>query len=139
METVSSNSPACTYRTLEGNIQEFVLKEVSRRAVDELFDITEQNLQNAVGTETPTASAVLIDSSVGLQSLNYSMIRLRAMMSRFPAQKNGSIALLMPSNPLVRTVSLIMRSIAPVRIYAPHEREQAIAWLRSTMEASSKR
>jgi hypothetical protein len=137
---MSTPKPACIHRSLEGNIQEFVLTEVSRRAVDELFDITEQNLQNAVASDTPAvASAVLIDSSVGLQSLNYSLIRLRAMMSRFPDQRKGTIALLMPSNPLLRTISLIMRSIAPVRIYAPHEREQALAWLRQSVEATSRR
>ena len=84
------------------------------------------------------ATAVLIDSSVGPQSLNYSLIRLRAMMGRFPDQRKGSIAIILPSNPLVRTISLMMRTIAPVRIYSPQERDKALAWLRESIEVSSK-
>jgi hypothetical protein len=133
---MSASKPACIHRALEGNIQEFVLIEISRRALDELFDFTEQNLQAAaVDGNAEAASAVLIDSSIGPQSLNYSLFRLRAMMGRFPNQRKGSIAIIMPSNPLVRTISLMMRSIAPVRIYAPHEREQALAWLREQVSA----
>ena len=78
---MSNHTPACIHRVLEGNIQEFVLTEVSRRAIDELFDITEKNLREAaVNNPNDLANPVLIDSSIGIQSLNYSLIRLRGMM-----------------------------------------------------------
>lgn len=133
---MTTSNPACIHRVLEDNIQEFVFTEVSRRALDDMFDITEKSLREASENEGEAgAAAVLIDSSVGPQSLNYSLIRLRAMMGRFPGQRKAAIAIILPANPLVRTISLMMRPIAPVRIYTPQEREQALAWLRSTMEA----
>ena len=133
---MSADTPACIHRVLDGNIQEFVLTEISRRALDEMFDTTEKFLLEAVesGGSSAGSGAVLIDSSVGPQSLNYSLVRLRAMMGRFPGQRKAAIAIILPSNPLVRTISVMMRSIAPVRIYTPQEREKALAWLRERVQ-----
>jgi hypothetical protein len=134
------SKPACIHRVLDKNVQEFTMKEVSRRALDELFDITEQNLQASMDNDYPDlVRPVLIDSSVGVQSLNYSLIRLRAMVSRFPARRNGRIAIILPASPLIRTISMMMRPIAPMRIYAPHEREAALSWLTEPVEAGSHR
>jgi hypothetical protein len=137
---MSFDAPACVHRTLEGNIQEFVLKEVSRRALDELFDMTEKALSKlAPDQQSTTGYPVLIDSTVGLQSLNYAFIRMRTVVSKFPNQKQGRVALLLPSSPLLRTVAIIMRPLAPVRLYSANEREAALAWLREAISIPSPR
>jgi hypothetical protein len=131
------DAPACIFTILEGNIQEFVLTEVSRRAVDELFDLTERNLQEALSRNDSSALThpVLIDSHVGIQPLSYALVRLRVVMNKFPESRQGRIAIILPASPLIRNISMLMRPIAPMRVYTPQEREQAIAWLCSTMEA----
>jgi hypothetical protein len=133
------SKPACIHRTLDGNVQEFIFMEISRRAVDELFDLTEQQLQSALESgQSDIAGSVLIDSSLGLQSVNHSLFRLRGMIGRFPSQRQGRIALILPSSPLVRTIAMMMRPIAPMRIYMANEREAALTWLRSPIAANTK-
>ena len=136
---MSSQPPACTFRYLEGRIKEFVLTEVSRRAVDELFDLTEQIQREAASRNDLVTQSlpVLIDSSVGVQSLNYSMTRLRTVMSEFPETHKSPIAIILPIGPLLRTISVMMRPIAPMRLYIPQGRDEALAWLRARAEAQS--
>ncbi len=124
--------PACVYRLLEGGIKEFVLTEVSRRAVDELFDIADALSRNDISTfSQPT----LIDSRVGVPPVNHSLVRLRAMMANAPDVGKMSVALIFPQDPLLNVVAFISRSILPVRLYKPNERDMALEWLRSTIEA----
>jgi hypothetical protein len=135
---MTSNSTACVYRVLEDGIQEFVLTEVSRRALDEMFDITERVLNEAAARNdrADLAVPVLIDSSVGLQLLNYTFIRMRTLVNKFPARRTGRVALLLPSSPLLKTISIIMRPLAPIRIFGTDERDQAMAWLREAFTSS---
>jgi hypothetical protein len=135
---LTPKSPACIHRILDGHIQEFVLTEVSRRAVDELFDMTENALQGALENQiSDLVQPVLIDSAVGLQPINQSITRLCAMIQRFPSRKAGRIAMILPASPLARTIAMMMRPIAPMRIYMPNERDAALAWLREAVEASA--
>lgn len=128
------NTPVCLHRVLEGNIQEFVLTEVTRRAIDELFDTAESLLANAHARQdlSVIAGAFLLDSSVGILPLNYSFARARAMSQKFPTHPQSRTACLLPPSPLLRTVDLFLRSFGPLRVYSIHQREEALAWLRSS-------
>lgn len=131
------HDPVCTFRILEGGVKEFVLKEVSRRAVDSLFDMAEKVIGDAVSNNDLLALSqpTLIDSGIGLQPLNHSLLRLRALMIKFPETRKGSTAVILPASPLLKTLSVMMRPIASIRLYTPQERDQAQAWLLERAEA----
>jgi len=59
----------------------------------------------------------------------------RVVMKKFPDMGKGSVALIFPQDPLLNVVAFISRSILPVRLYKPNERDMALEWLRSTIEA----
>ena len=134
---MSAPTSACTFQYLDGRVKEFVLTEVSRRAVDELFDMAERMLHEALlrNDLLYLSQPTLIDSGVGTQPLNHSLARLHAMMDKFPQTRHGLIAITLPSSPLLKTLSVMMRPLAPMRIYTPQEREQALSWLLSSSEA----
>ena len=133
---MTPKAPACRHRVLDDGIQEFVLTQVSRHAVDELFDITEVLLSDvAKDANADLGAPVLIDSSVGLQALNHTMTRMRGLVNKFPARKQARIAIILPSTPLLRTIAMMMRPFATIRLYGAHEREAAIGWLRESVPA----
>jgi hypothetical protein len=127
----------CIYRVLEGPVKEFVLTEVSRRAVDALFDTAEKVMSEAVLNSDLLAlvQPSLIDSGIGLQPLNHSLHRLRLLLNKFPESRKSFMAVILPAGPLLKTLSVMTRPIAPIRLYTPQEREQALAWLRASIEA----
>jgi hypothetical protein len=129
--------PACTFRHIDGRIKEFVLTELSRRAIDDLFDIAESMLYEAtLKNDLPFLSQPsLIDSSIGTQPLNHSLVRLRAMMDKYPETRKGLVAIILPPSPLLKTLAFMMRPLAPMRIYTPQERDQALEWLLASTTA----
>ena len=130
-------SPACIYHVLEGHIQEFVLTEVSRRAVDELFNSVEGWLSEATKNNPSNLyNPILVDTRVGLQPINYAFIQMRPFVNKYPSIRKVRIAMIMPPSPLLGTVSMVMRSVTHVRVYKPTEREQALAWLRQPASPS---
>jgi hypothetical protein len=137
---VTSKS-ACIHRVLEGNIQEFVLMETSRRAVDELFDMAEKILADAHARNDMSviAGRFLLDSRVGILPLNYAFTRARLMAKKFPSHPQSRTALVFQSSPLVRTVDLVLRTFISMRLYGADERDAALAWLGERTEATSRR
>lgn len=82
---MTSNSSVCVYRVLDGDVQEFVLIEISRRAVNEMFDTTEKLLAEAAAQGKNLRQPVLIDSRIGLQPINHVIMRMRILVNIFPA------------------------------------------------------
>jgi hypothetical protein len=132
------DSPACIHNILEGNIQEYVFTEVSRRAIDELFFIIE-NLLIEAAKNNPAAMQypALVDSRVGIQPLNYAFIRMQPFIREYPSMRGSRVAMIVPPGPLIKTISMIMRSIAPVRFYSANEYERALTWLRDSVTTPS--
>jgi hypothetical protein len=137
---VTSQNPACIHHPLEGNVQEFVLIETSRRAVDELFALVETVESEALNND-PAHQAYpgLIDSTVGLLPLNYTFNRMYAVINKYPSIRRARVAILVSPNPLSKTISMMMRGLMSVRFYMPAEREQALAWLREDSKAAANR
>lgn len=136
---MTTDSPVCIHRTLEGNIQEFVLTEVLRRAVDELFAGVEIWLSEATKNNPANLyNPILVDTRLGLQPINYAFIQMRPFVIKYPSIRSVRIAMIMPPSPMIGTVSMIMRSVTHVRIYRPAEREQALVWLRESVEVQLK-
>jgi hypothetical protein len=138
---VTSKTPACIHRVLDGNVQEFVLTEASRQGVNELFDMAEKIMEDAHARHDMTiiAGRFLLDSSVGVLPLNYAFSRARQMASKFPSHPQARTALIFKSSPLTRTIDLFLRQLVSLRLYSVDERDQALAWLRAGAEAASKR
>jgi hypothetical protein len=134
---MTTTSSVCIYRVLDGDVQEFVLMEVSRRAVNEMFDITEKLLAEAAAQGKNIRQPVLIDSQIGLQPINHIIMRMRILVNIFPARRTSRVALIISPNPLSKTIAVLMRPFAPVRLYTPEERDQALAWLRAPIEQSA--
>jgi hypothetical protein len=131
---------ACLYHVLDGNVHEFILTEASRQALDEMFDITEKQLRDQVTSGAPElARSVLVDCSVGFPPINYALVRVKSLMKEFPGQQRMRSALILPSGPLLKALSIMLRPITPVRIYMPEDREAALAWLRTATPAVSQR
>jgi hypothetical protein len=130
-EMMSAPDSACIFRQIDGRVKEFVLTEVSRRAIQDLFDTAEATSSEAILNNDLAflSRPSLIDSSIGTQPFNYALVRLRAMMDKFPDTRKGLVAIILPSSPLLNTLSAMMRPLAPMRIYTPQQRNQALAWL----------
>lgn len=128
---MNTASPACVHRILDGKINEFILTETSRRALDDLFAIIE-NIQREAARDNLADhyNPSFIDSSVGLQPLNYAFKRMQPLMAQYPTMRRARVAILVPPNPLLTTASMIMRTVTFLRFYKLNEREQALAWLR---------
>jgi hypothetical protein len=125
------NTPACTHHLLEENIREFVFTEASRRAVDEMVDILERiQIEAANGNTADHAMPSLVDCTVGLQPLNYAFLKVRPLISKYPLMRRSRVAMLITPTPLLKTIDIVMRSIAPVRFYRADQRDMALAWLR---------
>ena len=135
---MSAAKPGCTYRLIDGRIKEFTLTDVSRRAVDDMFDIADMMLQEAIlNNNLPFLSLpTLIDSGIGTQPFNPALTRLRAMMEKFPEARKGYVAIILPPSPLFSTLGFMMRPLAPMRIYTPSQREQALTWLLQMSQSS---
>src|SRR5688572_9131005 len=116
---MSLNSPACIHRVLDGHIQEFVLAEASRVAVDELFDAAEQLMADAYAHNDMSiiAGRFLLDSSIGILPLNYAFTRARQMAKKFPSHPQSRTAFLFPSSPLTRTIDFSLRTLISVRFF----------------------
>jgi hypothetical protein len=117
-------------------VQEFVLQEVSRRAVNEMFDTIERVLSEAAAQGKNLRQPVLIDSQIGLQPINHVVMRMRILVNIFPARRTSRVALIIGPNPLSKTIAMLMRPFAPVHLYTPDERDQALAWLREAESAA---
>jgi len=110
-----AHDPVCKFRILEGRVKEFVLTEVSHRAVDALFDTADKILGDAALNKDLLAltQPSVIDSRVGLQPLNHALYRLRFMMNKFPETRKSFMAVILPAGPLLK----MTRPIAPIRLY----------------------
>jgi hypothetical protein len=127
------NTSACIHRLLEGNIREFTFTftEASRRAVDDMVEILEQlQIEAANGDRGDHSIPSLVDSTVGLQPLNYAFLKVKPLISKYPLMRRARVAMLVSPTPLLKTIDMIMRSVAPVRFYTADQREAALAWLR---------
>jgi len=96
-------------------LKNFVLTEVSHRAVDALFDTADKILGDAALNKDLLAltQPSVIDSRVGLQPLNHALYRLRFMMNKFPETRKSFMAVILPAGPLLK----MTRPIAPIRLY----------------------
>jgi hypothetical protein len=126
---------ACVYRLLEDGIHEHIFMEASCRAVDVFF----ANAINVLMKDPNDSAPALIDMSVGLPPVNYMLIGARDLARQLPERPNVPIALIVENHSLLQVLAIFMRSITVLRIYKPSERDQALAWLRASMETSSKR
>jgi len=136
-----TSKPACIHRVLEGNIQEFILTETSRKAVDELFDTAEKILGDAYACNDMSiiAGRFLLDSRVGILPLNYAFTRARQMAKKYPSHPQSRTALVFQSSPLTRTVDLVLRTFISLRLYGAEDRDAALKWLGEHVEAKSSR
>ena len=134
-------TPSCIHHVLDGNIHEFILTEATRLAVDELFDTAEQVMADAYAKQDTSVitGCFLLDSRVGILPLNYAFARAKLMTQKFPANASSRTACLFPASSLTKTVGFFLRSVAPVRIYGPDERDKALAWLREVSASASRR
>jgi hypothetical protein len=118
----------CEYHVLENGIHEFVMLEFSRAGVDAFIDaIDRMNMMIAPGIPRP----VLVDSSGGIQPLNYLFSRLRRAVIRKPGEQSSRLALILPSSRMAGMIGGMMR-IFPnlnLRIFLPEDRETAARWL----------
>src|SRR5688572_12533797 len=107
---MTTDAPACLHRVLEGKINEFVLTEASRRAIDEMFAIIE-NIQIEAAKNNPTDhyNPSFVDSSVGLQPLNYAFKRMQPLLTQYPTMRRARVAIIVSPNPLLNTVLMVMR------------------------------
>ena len=133
--------PACIHRVLEGNIQEFVLTETSRRAVDELFDTVENIMKDAYARNDMSiiAGRFLLDCRVGILPLNHAFARALSMTKNYPSHPQSRTACLFASGPLVKPIYYFLRRVVSVHIYGIDERDAALAWLSEPVEAKSGR
>src|SRR5689334_22757495 len=74
--------------------------------------------------------SVLVDSRVGIPPLNHIFARSRVMAEKFTPHPLSRSACLFPSNTLVRTMGLFLRTMINVRLYSANERDEALSWLR---------
>ena len=132
---MSEQQPACTYRVLDGNINEFVINEPSRRAVDFIFDKAIELLMQ----DPKKAYPGLIDARIGSLPLNYMLTRVREVARQFPRRTPARVVVLAEARPLVNAAAIFLRPILPIRLYNPADREHALAWLREGVEVSSRR
>ena len=124
--------PACIHRLHEGNIHEYFFTEISRHAVDQMFDIIESILiEAAANNPADQSNPTLINSSIGLQPLNHVFQRMPPIVKKYPAVQRAHIAIIVPPSPLLGTISKILRTVTPIHFYKLHEYERALAWLRS--------
>jgi hypothetical protein len=132
-------SSACLYHHLEGNVHEFVLNDTSRQGVDELFDMMERLLSDAHARHdlSVITSSFLVDCRAGIPPLNQAFARAKRMSQTFRTHPLSRTACIFPSNTLVRTVGLFLRTVTPVRLYNPSERDEALAWLREPRSTPS--
>jgi hypothetical protein len=125
------DAPVCIHNVLEGNINEFVFMEPSRRAIDELFSILEHIQEEAMkNNPTDLSNPALADVTCGFPPLNYAFLRLQPMITKYPLMRQARVAMIAHPSPLLKTVSVVMRSVTPVRFYNPSQRDLALAWLR---------
>lgn len=127
--TIKPTRTRCSFQVLASGIYEFTMAESSREAVDELFEIMEELGQRH---SLNVGGGTLLDSSVGIQPLNYIFARFRAFAKEHPSEQNSSkLAMLIPANPLLQALDLMMRAFPFVktRIFRPEQREAALRWL----------
>ena len=121
-----------TYTRIEPNIHYFLMKESSRKAVDEFIAVLESSIEDVEGQLMHT----LMDSSVGVQPLRYIFAQLHTSMKRYPEenriQSKSKLALILPSDTLTNFVKGLMRSFPQLRtrIFKPGEDDKALEWLR---------
>lgn len=134
-----ADSPACIHRLHEGKVHEYILTEVSRRALDEMFGIIEQIVSEAARDNRPEDqyNPTLVNSSIGVQPLNHAFLKMQPLVSRYPAIRQARIAIIVPPTPLIGAISKILRTVTPMRFYKSGEHDQALAWLREFASASS--
>jgi hypothetical protein len=126
MSTMPERS-LCEHRVLDGTpVHEFILKDGSRAAVNELFDITEEILD---ATPAPGSIPALVDASSGLFAISVAFERFRRLSQNFPNRERNKIAMLMPDTSMMRVIAAMMRPFGSVRVFLPHERPEAIRWL----------
>jgi hypothetical protein len=128
---MSQRAP-CDYRVLDGNIHEFVLNEISLRAVDMIFDTASDLLEQDSTKPYPG----LIDARIGSLPLNYMLKRAREVSQKYPKRVQARVALLGSTGMVTHSAMLLLRSILPIRLYKPSERDQALAWLRESQVSS---
>lgn len=119
----------CEHRVLEGAIviHEFILREGTRPAINAMFDKIEEILASV---PAPATLPCLIDASHGIYAVAVAFTRIRGLVQKFPGRQPGRIALLMPDTSLLRVIDTIMRPFGSVRMFRPHERAEALEWLR---------
>jgi hypothetical protein len=129
-----SDSQPCSYQVLDGGIHEFVLHEVSRQAVDIIFDIA----SDLLAQDATRAYPGLIDARIGSLPLDYMLKRVRVVAKQYPNRVKAPVVVLANSSTIVHTALIFLRPIMPIRLYKPAERDQALTWLRETMKSYSK-
>ncbi len=121
--------PLCEMHVLDTGVVEFVMKESSRAAVDDLMSLMEELTHLPIMQRTP---ATLLDSRVGVQPLNYIMSRMSQFAKKYPSRETGKLAMILPPNPLLNAINAMTRGLFPrlgVRIFTPEQYNDAIEWL----------
>src|SRR5688572_9679924 len=117
----------CEHRVLEGTpVHEFILKDGSAAAINELFDITEEILS---ALPAPDSYPALVDASSGMYAVAAALNRIRQLATKFPGRRRSKIAMLMPDTSILRVIDAFMRPFSIVRFFRPDERDAALAWL----------
>lgn len=121
--------PLCQLQIWDNGVVEFVMKESSRSAVDDLMSLMEEISQMPALNDNP---ATLLDSRVGIQPLNYIMTRMSQFAKKHPSQQSGKLAMILPSSPLMSAINAMTRGLFPrigVRIFTPDQYNDAVLWL----------
>jgi hypothetical protein len=127
---MQQDTPHASYILHENGIHEFLFKDDSRRAADDVFEWTGQ--LNAVTPPEQTIREIM-NISVGLPSITYLTQRMREMKSRYPQMPKLRVAFLYDSPSvlsfLAAVLALVKLGDLAVQRFHVKDREAAIQWL----------
>lgn len=127
---MKQDTPHASYILHENGIHEFIFKDDSRRAADDVFGWTDQ--LNAVTPREQTIREIL-NISAGLPSITYLTQRMREMKARYPQMPKLRVAFLYDSPSVLSFLAAVLALVKigdlAVQRFHVKERDAAIQWL----------
>jgi hypothetical protein len=123
----------CSYQLLDNNIHEFIFHQGTTTAIDAWVEHLYEIQASAHEEET---LLMLMDTSVGAVPLSYAAERLKVYYADYPDRARSMLAVLQTDSAMSslrrlvdHTPTRLGGSREQIRLFAAHEREDAIAWL----------
>jgi hypothetical protein len=127
---MQQDTPHASYILHENGIHEFIFKDDSRRAADDVFGWTDQ--LNAVTPREQTIREIM-NISAGLPSITYLTQRMREMKARYPQMPKLRVAFLYDSPSvlsfLAAVLALVKLGDLAVQRFHVKDRDAAVQWL----------